>query len=234
MYYKKVGDGPPIVFLHGWGCDGSIFEDIVFGISGFSCYLVDLCGFGQSPLPPEEGWNVTDYAMSLHQLLNQLQVSSATIVGHSFGCRVAMVFSAMYPQCVKQLLLVAPAGLRKFSIGRSLKVFRYKINKLLNRLIGKRQTKNWGSEDYKNCNNGMKNTFVKVVNQNLAPFAKRISCRVLILNGRQDKQTPLSHAKRLNKIIRNSTLVALNGDHFCFFANAKSSSTVVQMFAGEG
>lgn len=231
MYYTKVGQGEPIVFLHGWGCDGSIFLPIVQHVRSHSCYLVDLPGFGNSPMPPTEGWNVTDYAMALYSLIDSLNLSPVTIVGHSFGCRVAMVFAAMYPQCVGKLLLVAPAGLRRFSVTRLFKVAKYKLHKFFSRVFGTSNKTKYGSTDYKNCSMELKNTFVKVVNQNLAPFAKRIQCKVLILNGVKDNQTPLYHAKRLNNIIPHSNLVALNGDHFCFFTNPQSSATVIQMFA---
>lgn len=234
MHYQRVGDGPPILFLHGWGCDGSIFNQIAACIKGFSCYLVDLYGFGQSPSPPEEGWDVTQYAIGVINLMDRLSLSSVAIVGHSFGCRVAMVLAALYPQRIQNMLLVSPAGLRSFSLKRSFKVARYKLVKFFTQIIrNKDLVKSYGSDDYIACKSQLKNTLVKVVNQNLAPFASKIRCKVLIVNGNNDKETTPRHAARLNKLIENSSLVLLEGNHFCFFVNVSASARIVELFVPE-
>ena len=87
-----------------------------------------------------------------------------------------------------------------------------------------------GSVDYNACDDAMKNTFVKVVNQDLSRFAKMIRCPVLIVNGREDTETPLKSAKRLQKIIPHASLAEIQGGHFAFFQNSAAFSKTIEYF----
>ena len=231
MYFQVCGDGEKaVVYLHGWGCDGSIFAPIVAKLPHYKNYLVDFDGFGKSPPPPESGFSVVDYAEQLRLFLTEQHLSRVTLVGHSFGCRVAMVLAATYPQLVEQMLLVAPAGLRRFSLARWWRVARYKIRKFFAKLHLAPAPRSSGSEDYRNCSSAMKVTFIKVVNQDLSRYARRVVCPVLIVNGRQDTATPLAHAKRLNKLIPNCQLVEIDGDHFAFFRTPSAFAKTINIF----
>lgn len=230
MYYEVRGEGKPIVFLHGWGCDHSIFLPIVSRLPNYySNYLIDLNGFGKSEAPNPNGWTVVDYAERLKGFFDEHDLQSVSIVAHSFGCRVAMVLASTYPQLVDRMLFVAPAGLRKFSLKRWFSVTRYRATKFFVK-HSQFDTGKFGSQDYRSCNSDLKNTLVKVVNQDLSSYAKRVSCPVLIVNGRNDTATPLSHAKRLNKLIKGSQLVAIDGDHFAFFCVPTAFANTVKTF----
>ena len=217
MYYKRCGQGAPVVYLHGWGCDGSIFDSVVERLPDFDNFQVDWTGFGKSDMPPSSGWTVEDYAEELRAFLQAQGLTDVTLVGHSFGCRVALVIASTYPELVSRMLLVAPAGLRKFSLSRWWKVTKYKLSKLLGKLTGKQAVARYASDDYSNCPVELRATFVKVINADLSRYARRIQCPVIIVNGRDDTATPLSHAKRLNRLIKGSHLVTIEGDHFAFF-----------------
>ena len=230
MYFKQLGQGDKtVVFLHGWGCDGSIFQPIVKRLAHFKNYLVDFAGFGKTP-PPTSGYAVADYAMELHDFLVEQGLERVTLVGHSFGCRVAMVLASTYPQLVERMLFVAPAGLKRFSLKKWWRVHVYKLRKFFARLTHSPLEDNYGSEDYRNCNAEMRATFVKVVNEDLSRYAKRIACPVLIVNGRTDTATPLAHAKRLQRIIPDCQLVEIDGDHFAFFTSPTAFADTVKNF----
>lgn len=231
MHFQQVGIGDNIVFLHGWGCSGDIFLPVVERFNRFSCYLVDFRGFGKSALPPMDGWTVEDYADDLFKFFVDNHLSSATLVAHSFGCRVAVVFAAKYPSYVRKMILVAPAGVRKFNFIRSLKVCQYKISKFLRRIgLVQNVSKCYGSVDYAACGDGLKNTFVKVVNQDLRCYAKRITAPTLIICGRDDTETPLKDAKILNNCVKSSVLTEIAGGHFAFFVNPAAFSETVRLF----
>ncbi len=231
MYFQKLGEGRPILFLHGWGCDGSIFHAIASSLPNNCNYLVDFIGFGKSEKPPVEGWTVLDYAKDVVDFLDEQGLDNITIVGHSFGCRVAMVLASLYSRRVKKLLLLAPAGIRKPSFSRWCKVAQYKMHKFLCKMgLAQHVTARYGSVDYNACEDAMKNTFVKVVNQDLSKCAKSINCPTLIINGNADEQTPVKHAKRLQKLIKNSSLVEITGGHFAFFATPQAFARTIQLF----
>ena len=230
MYFEQYGSGAPVVYLHGWGCDGSIFLPIVKQLPHYANYTVDFAGFGRSNPPPDCGWTVADYAEQLREFLSKQGLMRVTLVGHSFGCRVALVLAASYPELVNRMLLVAPAGLRKFSLARWWKVRAYKLSKRIARLRNKQPVIKYASQDYVNCSPAMRATFVKVINQDLSRYAKRVKCPVLIVNGRDDAATPLTHAKRLNKLMANSQLVEIDGDHFAFFYAPVAFANTVKNF----
>ena len=234
MYFIKIGNGKPIVFLHGWGCDGSIFLPVAKLLPNNRCYLPDFNGFGKSPNPSASGWTVCDYAHALEAFFRLHNIEKATIVAHSFGCRVALVFSANNPNLVERLLLVAPAGIRHFSFARWCKVRRYKLRKFLCRMgLCHNLSEKSGSVDYNACEDGMKNTFVKVVNQDLSHYAKLVKTETLIVNGKEDEETPLSHAKELQKLMPNCTLVEIDGGHFAMFASPVAFANTIGYFMEE-
>ena len=230
MYFVKQGNGQPVVYLHGWGCDGSMFLPVVKYLPNYANYLVDFNGFGNSDPPPEYGWTVIDYAEQLREFLQEQDLRNVTLVGHSFGCRVAIALAANYPELVSRMLLVAPAGLRRFSLSRWWKVRKYKLSKFFAKVREVQPTAKHASEDYLSCSPAMRATFVKVINQDLSSYAKRVSCPVVIVNGREDTATPLTHAKRLNRLIPKSNLVEIAGDHFAFFRMPKAFADTVKNF----
>ena len=92
MYYVQKGtSGDAILWLHGWGCDGSIFLPIADKVDGRVHYLPDLSGFGRTPAPPVP-YSVADYADEVYRLILANKLTDVLIVGHSFGCRVAYAF----------------------------------------------------------------------------------------------------------------------------------------------
>lgn len=235
MYFQKSGNGSPILFLHGWGCDGSIFDNVQQRLPNNSNYVIDFVGFGKSESPPESGWTVFDYAKDVVDFLDHQNLSKVTIVAHSFGCRIAIILGALHPNRVNKLLLFAPAGIRKPSFKRWCKVAKYKICKFLCKMgFSQNVTARYGSVDYNACENSIKNTFVKVVNQDLSKYAKMVACPTLIINGKNDTQTPLKHAQLMHKFIKNSALVEIDGDHFALFQNPQAFARTITLFEGDG
>lgn len=221
-----------IVYLHGWGADGRCFAPVAACLPEFYNVMPDLNGFGKSPSPPEEGWNVADYAEQVRLLCTQYNIQRATFVCHSFGCRVALCLASAYPELCDGLLLYAAAGLRRFSPLRTIRVAVYKGKKSFRRLLGL-PVKPSGSADYLATADNLKSTFVKVVNTDLSACARRVRCPVLVLNGNADNVTPPSHAKRLCRLLPRGNLRLLDGDHFSLFYTPSVFAKIVQEFVSE-
>jgi non-heme chloroperoxidase len=86
IYYKDWGSGQPIVFSHGWPLNADAWESqMVFLAShGYRCIAHDRRGHGRSSQP----WNGNDmdtYADDLGELIEFLNLKSATLIGHSTG-----------------------------------------------------------------------------------------------------------------------------------------------------
>ncbi len=228
-YFTKEERGcDALLFLHGWGCDGSIFASVASRVQATS-YMIDLWGFGKSDMPPYEGWSVEEYASQLYGWIVANVGSSVTIVAHSFGARVAIVLASTHPDIVERLLIVGGAGLRRFSLKRSCKVLWYKVKKfaVVCGMMPHGILYGSGTVDFRNVDSGMYNTFAKVIRQDLSRQAGSISCPTLLVWGKEDTDTPLWMAHRYNRLIEGSQLVLLEGDHFVFLQNIDTFANII-------
>ena len=235
-FFTKEGDGNDVLFLHGWGCDGSIFKSSCKLLDGFRLTFVDLWGFGNTPMPDEfksGGMSVEDYADGVAGFICRNDFKNLTVVGHSFGGRIAVTLAAKYPLLLKKLVLVDAAGLRKKSLKRWLKVRRYKFLKRKAKRNEKAKEKLalYGSSDFKTLKDELRPTFFKAINQSLDGFARRVSVPTLLVYGEKDSDTPLWIAKRYRRLIKGSGLVVIDGcGHFCFLEKSKFFAAVLKSF----
>lgn len=219
LYYEMIGNTKEnvVLFLHGWGADCTSFRGVVFNLpkNDVSYMLVDFPGFGKSE-EPTRSYSVLDYAEEIITLLDNLKISKVTIVGHSFGGRVGIVLASKFSERVKKLILVDSAGvIEGRGLSYHLKVGCYKLKV---KLFGREKVKLAGSDDYKALKSDvMRETFKKVVNEDLLDLSKNIKTPTVLIWGNKDKATSLKAGRKLNKAIKNSKLVVLKGaGHFCF------------------
>lgn len=106
IWYERAGSGEPLVLLHAGIADSRMWEPQV-GHFARHCRVIryDLRGFGRTPMPPGPFAHHDDLA----GLLRHLGIARATVVGSSFGGRVALDFALTYPDMLRALVLVAPA-----------------------------------------------------------------------------------------------------------------------------
>jgi non-heme chloroperoxidase len=86
IYYKDWGSGQPVVFCHGWPLNADAWESqmIYLASNGYRCIAHDRRGHGRSSQP----WNgntMDTYADDLSELIEKLNLNSATLIGHSTG-----------------------------------------------------------------------------------------------------------------------------------------------------
>ena len=212
-----------ILFLHGWGCDSEIFAPITTLMYHSTNLRVDLWGFGKSQSPPC-AWDVIDYARQLKIFLKGCEIDKCHVVAHSFGGRVAIAFACLYPDMVQKMVLFSSAGLKRFSLVKTIKQTFHKIAKKFdkNRVAG--------SLDFRATPQHLKGTFIKVVNQDLTKYAKQISAPTLLVYGKKDSATPLWMGKKLHRLIKNSKLIVTKGDHFEFATNVQKTADLIEDF----
>lgn len=104
--YDVTGRGTPLVFIHGWTHNKSVWDDQVPVLSKrFRVIRYDSRGFGKSTGFSDESVEPLDLLI----LLEALRIDRAYIVGHSRGGGVALRFAAAYPQKVSGLVLYGSA-----------------------------------------------------------------------------------------------------------------------------
>lgn len=241
LNYKKQGSGRRVILLHGWGgCTDSFLP--VFNHLSSSCevYVLDFPGFGESE-PPPTPWDVTDYAHMLLKFFELLGIDTAVLIGHSFGGRVSILFSALYPQYVEKVVLIDSAGIiPKRSLKYHFKVQRFKLAKKLFLLFSAKGSqeerlesfyRRFGSSDYKQAGSALRQTFVKVVNQDLRSYLPQIKASTLLIWGENDQDTPLYFGKIMEKEIPDAGLIVFKGaGHFSYLDNINEFNIIVSKF----
>ena len=234
--YMIYGDkGRPVVLLHGWGQNLEMMASIAeFLKEHFKVYSLDLPGFGKSS-EPYRAFSVKDYADYLHKFLVELEVSEPIIIAHSFGSRIA--FHYAYNHAVHRMCLTGAAGLRPpHGIIWYLRTYSYKLAKhiiLASPFKGilKKLQDNVGSVDYRSASGLMRETLVKVVNDDVKDLLPHIDVETLLVFGSEDEATPLTSARRLEKLLPNATLVIFEGDdHYAYFHQAARFNAVLDAF----
>lgn len=110
----QLGDGPPLVFVHGLsGCWPNWLEQMAVFASRNRVLALDLPGFGHSPGRAGE-ISMHGYAALLEELLGSLGMNDVALVGNSMGGLIAAEAAASFPQRVRRLVLVSPAGIATY------------------------------------------------------------------------------------------------------------------------
>ena len=111
VVYRRAGSGPPVVLVHGmvnssrhWGAVAQRLAE------RHDVIAPDLVGHGDSATPRGD-YSLGAHAAVIRDLLSSLGIERATVVGHSLGGGVAMVFFWQFPQRVERLALVSSGGL---------------------------------------------------------------------------------------------------------------------------
>jgi pimeloyl-ACP methyl ester carboxylesterase len=111
VHLLRGGEGPPLLFLHGGGAT-STWNPLHEALSSrFDVLAPDHPGMGRSD-DFDSFQGVDDLVFHYDDLLDELGVASASVVGVSFGAWVAAELAVLAPTRVDQLVLMAPAGLR--------------------------------------------------------------------------------------------------------------------------
>jgi len=110
-------NGETVVLLHGKNFSGAYWASTITALSGrgFRVVVPDQVGFGQSSKPEHFQYTFAALATLTAALLDDVEVSSVHVVGHSMGGMLASRFALMFPARVSSLTLVNPIGLEDWS-----------------------------------------------------------------------------------------------------------------------
>lgn len=232
MYYERCGEtGRPLVLLHGWGGSHESMAPLMRDLSENRRVLaVDFPGHGQSSETPEP-WEVTEYTEMTAALLEREGFAGADIIAHSFGGRVTLLLAATRPELVNRLLLTGCAGLPNRPDGKvSARTKRYKRlrgmadNAFTRALFGskvddwkEKLVQKYGSADYKVLSPVMRQTFNRVIRQDLTPCLTKIKSPTLLVWGEKDTATPIWMGEKMEQEIRDAALIRFEGaTHFAY------------------
>jgi pimeloyl-ACP methyl ester carboxylesterase len=237
--YRDEGAGKTILLLHGWQDNLHTFDALVSLLSQtYRVIRLDLPGFGQSETP-KEVWDLDNYVKFVENFIQKIHLQVDVLIGHSFGGRIAIKGAAKKNLQPNKIVLVNSAGIAKNNTLRNsvlktgakiagaiirippLSFWRKKWRKKIYESIG---------SDYLNAG-AMKETFLKIIAEDLSTSAKKISAPTLLIWGENDTETPLSDGQRLAKLISNSRLeIIKNTGHFVHQEKPEEVAKLIRIF----
>ncbi len=111
LAYQDEGQGDAILLLHGMAGSSQTWRSVIRPLSRkYRVIAPDLLGHGSSAKPRSD-YSLGAFAVLLRDLLDELGVARATVVGHSLGGGVAMQFVYQHPDYCERLVLIGSGGL---------------------------------------------------------------------------------------------------------------------------
>ena len=228
------GDGPPVVFLHGWLADGRMFDPQVQGLRDhFRCVTVDFRGAGRSN-HPTSGYQVEQHAADVRATLRHLGLARVHLVGFSLGGMVAMRLAARDPDLLASVTL----GNTSARANPGTKVAPYLSVALLIRIVGpslpgdldqglfgtafrndpanRQARRTWQqrrSQLDRTC--AVRTLAGIMLRPDIRAELPDISCPTLVITGSEDAQTPAAHGREMHDAIPGSRYLELPGVGHC-------------------
>ena len=210
---QREGDGPlDVIFLHGWGRSGRDFTEVQRQClaPGTSSMAIDLPGFGSSP-PPTQAGGARHYASLLSEALFSDIERPVTLVGHSFGGRVAAVLAARHPGIMRGVVftgapLVRVASPKKAPIGY--RAIRWGARHGFvpeGRLEQARQK--YGSADYRAASGTMRDVLVATLAETYEEELAQLTVPTLWVWGANDADVPPLVAERASALVAGPSSV---------------------------
>ena len=227
--YIQYGKGKDILLLHGWGQNIEMMKPIGDNFCDkFRITIIDFPGFGESE-EPHEIWNIDKYSEMLEEFVKEVGIQKPIVMGHSFGGRVAIRYSAR--NTIEKLILFGSPCIRvQESLPLTVRILKA-LKKLpgMNR-IGEYMKQFIGSRDYKAASPIMRQTLVEVVNEDLSKYAREIEEPTLLIWGEYDDEAPVNDARELEKIMIDAALIILPGTHYAYLENLPRVVSILNSF----
>ncbi|TKW60898.1 MAG: alpha/beta hydrolase [Blastochloris viridis] len=220
-----------LVWLHGWGQSREALRPLAESLSVLGeSWILDLPGHGEAPNPPEP-YDPAKYAKLVAAWLMTQPVCPTVILGHSLGFRVAVHMAHQRTQSLMGLVSLAGAGVpralsAKEKSRRRLIRGAMKLAKLLKPVLGEgllnTLRQKFGSSDYKNVSEGLRPTFIAVVNDNVTSIAPSVTLPTLLIYGDADTETPPSVGQKFLSLLPQAQLKILpHQTHYTVLAGGR-------------
>lgn len=202
-------------------------------------------GFGKSD-EPKSSWNLDDYITFIINFIKSQDIEELDLIGHSNGGRIIIkLMSKDLDFKINRIILIGSAGIvHKKTIKQIIKIKTFKfckkfvqikpIKKMFPDLLDKVKN-HFGSADYKNASAVMRESMVKLINEDIRSYLPNIKVPTLLLWGENDTATPVSDAEIMEKMIPDAGLVKVKGcSHYVFLENPSYVNIVIANFLTGG
>lgn len=110
LHYQQVGQGPDVVMIHGLTGNLAVWHLKISPLlwDHFRITTYDLRGHGYSDMPPS-GYAAGDMALDLGELMDELGIERAALVGHSYGADISLYYALLHPERVTRVMAIEAA-----------------------------------------------------------------------------------------------------------------------------
>lgn len=210
----QCGSGEDVLFLHGYGATKECFlRQIKYFSAFYRVTAFDFWGFGESE-SPSVPWSLDDYAAHTIALMEEYGVAKPRVLAHSFGARVAVKAESATPT-FRSLVLTGAAGINLGHGG----LYHAKIRayRAVKKIAPGFADRHFGSEEYRRLDPIARETYKRIVNEDLRAAAEKIAVPTLLIYGEHDRTTPVKVGEAYAERIARSELCVLpDCGHFPF------------------
>lgn len=233
--YRDEGAGEVLLLVHGMGGSSNTWSGVIPLLAKkYRVIAPDLLGHGESDKPRGD-YSVGAFAVLLRDLLDALDVSRVTVVGHSLGGGIAMQFAHQHRQYCERLVLISSGGFGG-DVGRVLRLLSLPGSELVLPVIASRPAVAAGnalralmgsSDRFKArpslSNRDNRQAFLRTL-RSVVDFRGQAVCALnrlgfhgvlpaLIISGDEDRVIPVEHARAAHRMLPDSRLHIMSGVH---------------------
>lgn len=233
--YIEVGEGEPIIVLHGLMGGLSNFNSVTefFSNKGYKIIIPELPIYSQSLLKT----NVKSFAKYLHDFIDFKGFSQVILLGNSLGGHIGLYHTKLYPNKVKALIITGSSGLYESAMGGGYtKRSDYEVIKKKAQDVfydPAVATKEIVDEVYETVND--RNKLIKTlaiaksaIRHNMAKDLPNMQTPVCIIWGKNDTVTPPDVAEEFNTLLPDSDLYWIDKcGHAAMMEHPKEFNTIL-------
>jgi pimeloyl-ACP methyl ester carboxylesterase len=113
LHYVAWGDpdAPPLLLIHGGRDHCRCWDWVAEDLRGdYRVLAPDLRGHGDSQWAPGGSYYLVDFVYDVVQLVRQTQLTGLTIIAHSLGGSIALLYAGLFPDTVRKLVVIEGLG----------------------------------------------------------------------------------------------------------------------------
>jgi len=228
MRVQVLGDGPPLVFCHGFTTTGEFWREQLAPFSRtHQVVVINLPGHGPSASPANRKYSIDAFANDIAQVFEKLSLRDAVLVGLSMGGTIAQRFALKHPEKLAGLVLV---GATPHGLGPDVQVenvlaaiSELGVEEASKRVIERSFAPGTRDELIAFAKREVVQTPEHVAREAIASLNEsdtreelsRISVPTLVVCGKEDRITPPTQSEELARGIHNAQLAVLDkAGHF--------------------
>ncbi|SMD31351.1 alpha/beta fold hydrolase [Picrophilus oshimae] len=210
-----IRDGKiPLILMHGFGGTGNTFLRIEPYLNeNFKVIFPDLLGHGHSD-KPDIDYTIHQQALAINDMIKSLNLDKIIIGGNSYGGWIALDYALNINE-PEALILIDSAGTNRTFAEDGM------VNEVVDEIMKVRNYKN-------------RDALIKIAENNGRPSEKinlndlkRLSCKTIIIWGKNDNTIPISKGYEYKNYIRNSEMHVLDSGHTPQISNPEEVSSII-------